>query len=899
MQLQLSPAGRLRVSAKPDPDGNLIPAIQKAFLESLGAGLFALCALKSGDNLPADLHFWRQLACLYLQERCRAPVDIEAASSDVQRLDALAFRNSDVIQSLLDGAPPMIGAEYLSVQVLASVWETLDTWLCDQLQSQACTLTHFLSQQAPHWRQVGRVCFNLAENKRDPDFPFAFMATYIPQLSGRGTSQHQPLSKALQTYSGVNNKKALLHLLSPLQLACEKSAWLKTLVDSGDIYHPLAWTPLEAHAFLKNIPAFEDAGIMVRVPDWWHKRARPQVKISIGDKLVGKFGVQALLDFNARLSLGDEALSPAQWKALMESEEGLVLLKGQWIEIDKEQLKRVLQQWETLDNTHTREGISFVEGMRLLAGAPMDLAHPLSTGTTEWPYAQAGDALQSLLNSLGETGTTSLAPLASQLNATLRPYQTTGVQWLARLVQLGLGACLADDMGLGKTLQVIALLLLVKQARQSYPSLLVVPASLLGNWKAEMDKFAPSLRYLFVHPSFKPALTPSVPLNLEESSPFEGLDLVITTYGTLVKKGYLRENQWHLAILDEAQAIKNPASLQTKAVKELNAASRLALTGTPVENRLADLWSLFDFILPGLLGSADRFKKFVKLMAERPSDQYAPLRKLIQPYILRRMKTDKTIIADLPDKTEINRYCTLTKQQASLYGKSVRELSIALERTEGIQRRGLVLSFLMRLKQICNHPAQVLGAGDYQPAASGKFVRLVELCSEIASRQEKVLVFTQFREMTAPLSALLASCFDEPGLVLHGETPVAQRKKLVDLFQQEDGPPYFVLSLKAGGVGLNLTQASHVIHFDRWWNPAVENQATDRAFRIGQKRKVLVHKFVCQGTLEEKIDNLLTDKSRLTKEIFDGGAETLLTEMTNEQLMHLVALNVDRLTVDE
>jgi non-specific serine/threonine protein kinase len=362
----------------------------------------------------------------------------------------------------------------------------------------------------------------------------------------------------------------------------------------------------------------------------------------------------------------------------------------------------------------------------------------------------------------------------------------------------------------------------------------------------------------------------------------------------LARQSWLTETAWRLVILDEAQAIKNPSASQTRQVKALRAQSRIAMTGTPVENRLSDLWSLFDFICPGLLGSSAKFKKFVKSLESRERDRYAPLRSLVQPYILRRLKTDKAIISDLPDKSEVKAFCGLSKRQAVLYQRAVDEMADAMENVEGIKRRGIVLSYLMRFKQICNHPSQAIGDGEYRTADSGKFARVTEICEEIASRQEKVLVFTQFREMTAPLLALLAEVFGREGLVLHGGTDVKQRRKCVEAFQREDGPPFFVLSLKAGGTGLNLTAASHVIHFDRWWNPAVENQATDRAFRIGQMRNVLVHKFVCRGTVEERVDALIEEKRSLSEDLLAGGAEKMLTEMGNQELIDLVSLDISK-----
>jgi non-specific serine/threonine protein kinase len=369
-------------------------------------------------------------------------------------------------------------------------------------------------------------------------------------------------------------------------------------------------------------------------------------------------------------------------------------------------------------------------------------------------------------------------------------------------------------------------------------------------------------------------------------------DVVLTTYGTVVRTGWMRVRTWGLVALDEAQAIKNPDAKQTRAVKALKSATRLALTGTPVENRLGDLWSIFDFLCPGLLGSAKAFRDFEKRLGATGGKGYGPLRALVRPYILRRMKTDRSIIADLPDKTEVSAYCALTKVQAALYQRAVDELAATIDTVEGIRRRGLILAYLLRFKQICNHPSQWLGDGAYRPDQSGKLARLRELCEPIAARQEKALVFTQFREMTAPLAAFLEQVFGRAGLVLTGETPVKLRAKRVAEFQADDGPPFFVLSLKAGGTGLNLTAASHVIHFDRWWNPAVEDQATDRAFRIGQKRNVLVQKFICRGTVEERIDALIARKRGIADDVLGGGAEAMLTELDSRELLRLVSLDL-------
>jgi non-specific serine/threonine protein kinase len=475
----------------------------------------------------------------------------------------------------------------------------------------------------------------------------------------------------------------------------------------------------------------------------------------------------------------------------------------------------------------------------------------------------------------------------------LRPYQLAGVQWLYLLTQLRLGACLADDMGLGKTIQVLSLLLMLKNEAgdKRKPCLLVAPASLLANWASEIARFAPSLKARVAHPSAAPAERLNAD-NPADADMLADVDLVITSYGFLARSPWLGTAPWQLVVLDEAQAIKNPAAKQTKMVKQLRADTRIALTGTPIENRLGDLWSIFDFINPGLLGSSKQFSSFVKGLADRPQGTYGPLRELVRPYILRRLKTDKNVITDLPDKTEVKAFCALSRKQAALYQQTVEELARRLEDVDGIERRGMVLAFLMRLKQICNHPSQWIGDGAWAEKDSGKFARLRDIVEVIAARQEKALIFTQFRETTAPLAAFLGSVFGRAGLVLHGETEIRKRKELVRQFQEDENIPFFVLSLKAGGAGLNLTAASHVIHFDRWWNPAVENQATDRAFRIGQTRNVLVHKFICRGTVEDKIDQLIESKEQLAGDLLGGGSEMALTEMKDEELLRLVALDL-------
>jgi non-specific serine/threonine protein kinase len=859
----------------------------KAFASGQAEGLFALATQRSESPFAPSLAFWRDFAARYLTELCHTPDSAGA------QLGAIPPPAPSEWAGMLSGVPPMQGAEYLTEAALDGVWSDLDTFVRRQVAAFGRGLSGFLKERAPLWHQVGRVCFHLAENRRDPAYPFAFLATYAPSLAGGTRVEYQQLSNALKQYAGAKDKKTLIKLLSPVHLASQKSPLVQELVKAGDIFQPLAWTPTQAYRFLKDVPVYEESGVLVRLPNWWKKRPRPRVGVTIGNKRQKKFDARGMLDFQVRLALGDQELSESEWRELLAGEEGLVLLRGQWVEVDRDKLTEALAHWQKLQ-AQAADGLSFVEGMRLLAGAPRDLAAESDVGDSarEWSFVHAGEWLGELLANLRSPENLQQARPGGELHATLRAYQETGVNWLWFLSSLGLGACLADDMGLGKTIQVLALLAALKKTGGK-PSLLVLPASLLANWKAEMARFTPTLRGRFVHPSE----TPKETLDRMARDPgraLEDTDLVLTTYGMLARQPWLLDVEWRLVVLDEAQAIKNPAARQAKTVKRLKNDARIAMTGTPVENRLSDLWSLFDFLCPGLLGSQEKFKKFVKTLEGREQNRYAPLRSLVQPYILRRLKTDKRVIADLPDKTEVRAFCGLSKRQAALYAKLVRELADALEGLDGIKRRGLVLAYLMRFKQLCNHPSQLLGDGQYDPQQSGKFARLAEIGDEIASRQEKTLVFTQFREMAEPLSSFLSRIFHRAGLVLHGGTAVGRRKQLVDQFQRDDGPPYFVLSLKAGGTGLNLTAASHVIHFDRWWNPAVENQATDRAFRIGQRRNVLVHKFVCRGTVEEKIDSLIEDKTQLAADLLEGGAEKMLTEMTDAQLIQFVSLDVDK-----
>jgi len=859
-----------------------------AFARGPGHGLLQLGAGEVGAPLPPVLSYWREFGARYVTALCTLP-DAEERGAKVH----VPAPPEEELEAAASAAPPMTGAEYLTVAVLHTLWEELDAAFGTELSASKASVQEFLKRRSPAWNLVGRVHFNLAENRKDAEAPFAFLATYTTRLSAHAREQHLPLGQALREYAGAANKQRLLSLLLPVQRAAERCAWLKAMVDAGEIFHPLRWAPKEAFQFLGDVPLLESAGVVVRMPAAWkaNRPPRPQVKATIGGKAPSGLGQDALLDFRMEVTLDGETLTAAEIKELLAKSDGLALVRGRWIEVDRERLDRMLDHFRQVERAAADNGLTFAEAMRMLAGT--DAARDEVTGRTDADWAQvvAGPWLSETLKGLRSPDGLARVEPGRALNGTLRPYQQVGVRWLYLLSKLGLGACLADDMGLGKTIQVLSLLLVLKREAKAKrpPSLLVAPASLLANWAAEIERFAPSVKALVAHPSALPAAE----LAALATERVADVDLVITSYGSLLRMPWLADTAWHLIVLDEAQAIKNPEAKQTRAAKKLDARARFALTGTPIENRLGDLWSIFDFINPGLLGSSKEFTTLVNRLAERPHNPYGPLREVVRPYILRRLKTDKTVIADLPDKTEVKAFCQLSRKQAALYQEAVKELSEQLDDAEGIRRKGVVLSFLMRFKQICNHPSQWLGDGAWTEDDSGKWARLRDIAEVIAARQEKVLVFTQFREVTAPLAAFLGSVFGRSGLVLHGETEVRKRKDLVRRFQEEEAVPFFVLSLKAGSAGLNLTAASHVVHFDRWWNPAVENQATDRAFRIGQTKNVLVHKFVCRGTVEEKIDQLIESKRQLSQDLLEGGADLLLTELKDEELLQLVALDIN------
>ena len=843
------------------------------FNESPQKALFYLGFAEVKGAMSASVNFWHSLSHCFVNQ-LRLTENIEEL-----REKALVDVPDGFFQSLLEEAPFFQGAEYLSSNLLLEWWDLLNKFYQKSIKPDKGTVAEFLGKYANDVHLADRIYFHLVENRKDSISPFAFLATYSAAVTKEGRSQHRPLRAALNDFADQPEK--LVELLSTVYKVAEHSPLIHNIVDSGELFHPLGFESEEAFEFLNQVPEFEENGILCRIPNWW-KGARKGVSIAVsfGEKKRSLVGLESLLDFNMSLTVAGQTITLKEAQAILDESQGLALIKGRWVTVDREKLSATLDQWELLQEMVGDDGFTLSEAMRVIGGLDSDISAP---DGVEFE-ADFGSWMKSVFEKMRDPEMIKDVKTTKDFKAELRPYQQKGLNWLALLGSINFGACLADDMGLGKTIQVIALINSLRRKKAYSCSLLIVPASLIHNWASELTKFGPNIKFAIGHPSGGEHYIGKKP----NAEVFAENDIIITTYGLAKKTDWIHDNQWNYVILDEAQAIKNAGTLQTKAVKRIQARNRLALTGTPIENNLGDLWSLFDFLNPGLLGSKNEFKKLIK---DNDGD-YSRIRKIISPYILRRLKTDKSIISDLPDKIEVDSYSQLTKKQAVLYQEQVQTLAKSLEEADetGIERKGLVLSTLMKFKQICNHPSQFLGDGEFNQKHSGKFERLKEICETVHAKRERILIFTQFKEMTDALNEFMEQQFGRSGFVLHGGTPIKHRKEMVEKFQSDDYHPFFILSLKAGGTGLNLTAANHVVHFDRWWNPAVENQATDRAFRIGQKKSVVVHKFITEGTFEEKVDEMLKEKSALSDNLLADTKSSWITEMNNDELISMFSM---------
>ncbi|MEV7118084.1 DEAD/DEAH box helicase [Kitasatospora griseola] len=637
-----------------------------------------------------------------------------------------------------------------------------------------------------------------------------------------------------------------------------------------------------ALAFLRDAaPLLTAAGYGVLLPAWWRRRPRLGLAATAHSgsapgavKRAEQADRDALVDFRWQLAVGEQPLTQEELDELAGAQQGLVRLRGQWVEVDAAQLAAALRFLAARRDDPQLDAAALLR-LALDDGAVVD-GLPVTVVHADGPL---GDLLAGRLGRLPGAHRTQPPP---GFAGELLPYQERGLAWLDALGRLGLGAVLADDMGLGKTVQTLALLALEQARGARGPVLLVCPTSLVGNWQREAARFAPGLR---VHLHHGP----------DRTAPDPAADLVITTYGVLQRDAAaLRGIRWRRVVADEAQHIKNRGARQSRAIRSLRSGPRIALTGTPVENRLAELHAVLDFANPGLFGTAESFKGRYAVPIEQSGNREvaARLQRLTGPFLLRRLKSDPGIGEQLPAKQEFTVRCNLTPEQAGLYQAVVADLLRRLNGVHGVERKGAVLAALGRLKQVCNHPAQLLHDNSPLGGRSGKVERLVALLREALAEGDRVLVFTQYAEFGALLQPHLRRRLGAQVLHLHGGLSAPRRQELVDRFQSPDGPRVFLLSLKAGGTGLNLTAANQVIHLDRWWNPAAEDQATDRAHRIGQRREVQVRRLVCVGTVEERIAELLDAKRELADAVV-GVGEQWLTELPAEQLRELLTLSAD------
>ena len=805
----------------------------------------------------------------FLMDVAKVAINDISGNPDVNITRIAPMPSTEKLLPLLRQVPYVTGCEFVNINWLMSAYFEITSVFNAEFAAYADSLEDYFKSKNSQLNVAGRVYFHLVENK-DETYPFAFLATYSE--ADKENVKHVPLKNAMKTTSkkGTQNlQEKLLGLLSAVSRAADRSEFLSELIESGELFSPLRFKPEEAYTFLRETPVYEECGVVCRIPNFWKARPGAQLKASVGSKEPSVLGLDTLMAFSPSIYLGDEEFTKEEIKSLLAESRGLAFLKGKWVEVDPEKLQALLKAFDEIDGTE----LTLAEAIRMQSGLI-----PMEGKSSDEIEVTNGQWLEEFKSKMLNPSEIKERKVNKTFKAILREYQNIGVNWLNFMRDAKFGALLADDMGLGKTIQILALLDLLR--KDNVKTLLIIPASLISNWQKEADRFAPKLKLKILH-------------GAEKDFSIDEAELFITTYGMTQRIDALADITWDLLILDEAQAIKNHGNKQTAAVKKLQSKSKIAMTGTPVENKLSDLWSIFDFLNKGLLGSQKEFNNFTKGLKD-DRQGYEKLRNAVSPFILRRLKTDKSIISDLPDKAEIKQYTTLTKKQIALYNQLVQELEKAMTLDmSGIQRKGIILTSIMKFKQICNHPDQYLDNKEFLPKHSGKFDTLCDICETIRDKRERMLVFTQFKEMTEPLAAYLTKIFGREGLILHGGTRVKKRGELVEQFNGAEYVPFMVLSLKAGGVGLNLTAANHVIHFDRWWNPAIENQATDRAFRIGQQKNVIVHKFVTTGTIEEKIDAIIEEKQKLAGDVIgEKNGENWITEMTNDELFKLLRLGV-------
>lgn len=798
-----------------------------------------------------SIHFLQYIAKKLLSHILNSEC-INFAEIEIEPLD------DEAIEEILPYVPFITGYTYVTADWIKRISEIFFAFYKKEMLNYKGTQKEYLAGKGVNITIPSRIYFHLVENNERNDLPFAFLATYTAEKNGKIV--HFPLKNALVEFK--NNSEELNILIDSIFSASRKSDFVKHYMETGDIYFPIKMSEAEAYAFLKEVGIFEQCGIVCRIPRWY-THSEDTIQIDIDEKLfysIKMINQAAINYFVPKLIYHGVEITVDEAKTLLLKQEGLEIIKGKWVEINHTDLSVLLDQFENLSS----DGTTLLEVLRSKAGIGTNRkVFPVNIEFSREDWIER--YISSAVREIDEN------TIPDRFINVLRPYQKDAFFWLWGMCNLGFGVCLADDMGLGKTVEVISFLSKYKENYEEAHVLIVVPATLVANWTAEFAKFAPSTDVFILRGN-----------NAPEKGKYKGF-ITITTYQIASKSDYLAQNTWDVVVLDEAQAIKNYYTTQTKSIKSLQAHMRIAMTGTPIENNVLELWSIFDFLNPGLLGNRLEFKGIYE-----QEDSHLRIRKLIQPFVLRRVKTDKSIISDLPEKNEIDISVNLTKDQIVLYKKAVNDMNLAIKTLKNKQEgQIIVLSSIMKLKQICNHPCQYYGTSEYDPELSGKFIMLRDISEAIYEKREKVLVFTQFKEIIPALDCLLEKVFKRKGAVIDGDTSMQKRAEIVDAFQAGNFP-YMVLSLKTAGVGLNLTEANNVIHFDRWWNPAVENQATDRTYRIGQKQNVTVYKFISANTIEEVIDKMLKVKQSLADMYVNDIDSNVLLKLSPEELMHVV-----------
>ena len=766
----------------------------------------------------------------------------------------------------------------LRVDSLRRQWHSQQQGAEKQIAESGMSLAKRLSRMHSLWPYVGNVVFRVEATSGNVALPFTLNVLYVDGISPSSHVRTAPIHGPI---FGDNRVPGLgEHLLDVLETAAMRSAVVRRLLDSQEIFSLNGLIPRDTHALLLDAPALEAVGIDFRVPAWWEQRKPPRlgVRTRLGSSSPTPLSGAGLLDVHTTYVVDECELSVPEWlKFVAESVDGLVKVGDQWYVVDHQRIQQAMVKWRASEELRAAGTVSFAAAMTTLETRTVDARGDGLSDVTE--QISAGPWLARSLNAVKRRELLDEFDPGAELEVPLRPYQREGVSWLVLRLALGHGALLADDMGLGKTCQIIALLLGLRRRGDAGPHLLVVPASLIGNWRDEMRKFARSVPFTIVHRGFG------------DERDVDAGGIVITSYATLLRRPALRQRDWGLVVLDEAQAIKNASAKVTRTLKSLSTRYRVALTGTPVENHPGELWSILDFLNPGEFGTMNGFLERWRRSREDPAG-LEELRSSIRVFMLRRLKSDPSLAPELPAKVEVTAYCGVTATQSNLYCQALLGVGPRLRSAAGGPRKDFVTNLITRLKQICDHPALYLDDGNFDAGSSGKFQRLQRICETIAAAGEKVLVFTQFQTLTTALEAHLRRVFGRPGLILDGTTAVNRRSEIVAEFQDDNGPPFMVLTLKAGGSGLNLTAATHVVHFDLWWNPATEAQATDRAHRIGQKRQVMVHRMVCRGTLEEGINDILRIKREVAEDLLaPEDEEVALTRMGDDELLRVLSLD--------